>query len=246
MNIARMRLGRGRRPPVHRPDSVGELGKAFDSGVATQPRVSALSSVLAFLRNDDEQTPNIGLQRTSACGLAAEAGSFAALSRLIPKVIAVAVCVLSTLVVQAGEVPSSIVLSWNYEATEMPDAPEFNATGTRSIPLKVDASCKTFPENLRLHSFQYIEGKTNAPKALRELAAGVVIYVSRQSDQDLPRLCVTVESGRGDTCCGHDSFSIPRLSQSQWAAMPHETAWVFQKEGMAVPELWNIVFLRCE
>jgi hypothetical protein len=38
MKLGRVFLGRGRRPPVHRQDGVGELGKAFDSGVATQQR----------------------------------------------------------------------------------------------------------------------------------------------------------------------------------------------------------------
>ena len=191
--------------------------------------------------------PNIGLQRTSRCQRAtAEAASFAALLRVCPVVIAVGVVALSAVAARANDVPPNVVLSWNYEATEMPEAPYFNVAGTRSLPLKLDASCKMMPGELRLHAFQYIEGKTNAPRALRELAAGVVIYFSRRYDQNVPRLFITVESGRGDTCCGSDRFSIPRLSPNQWAAMPHETAWVFQKEGMAVPELWNKVVVRCE
>jgi hypothetical protein len=79
MNLGTVSVGRGRRPPVHRPDGVGELGKAFESGVATQQRVSALSSVSLDPSAGGRQTPNQRVQRTStrrfAPGLAADAHS---------------------------------------------------------------------------------------------------------------------------------------------------------------------------
>jgi len=143
----------------------------------------------------------------------------------------------------------TIVVTWNYEAPDSSDDREFNESGTRTIPLQMDKTCKEFDGSLRLHGFQYIAANPNGPKArpVVEPVAGVAISVAPGSDDRIPRLCVAIESGRGtDTCCGWDRFTIPRMSSAQWSSMGRDTFWVFEKEGMTLPKLWSRVVVNCE
>jgi hypothetical protein len=169
--------------------------------------------------------------------------------KMIPLSLMIATTLLLLTTSFAAAAQKTIVVTWNYEAPDMSDDREFNESGTRTVPLQMDKTCKEFDGSLRLHAFQYIAANPNGQKArpLVEPVAGVTIGVTRVSDERIPRLCVAIESGRGtDTCCGWDRFTIPRLSSSEWSSMPRDASWVFQKEGVALPKLWSRVFVKCE
>ena len=73
---------------------------------------------------------DISLPRPRTAVPAAELGSFAALLRVCPVFIAIAVVASSAVAARANDDLPNVVLSWDHEATEMPEAPYLNVAGT--------------------------------------------------------------------------------------------------------------------
>lgn len=184
------------------------------------------------------------LQRTPRLRLtAAEAGSFGACNALRLFVVVGAVLVASISVEAA--VQKTVVVTWHYEAPEMAE-PRFNSTGSRTIPLEMKGACAGI-EGVRLQAFQYIEGSSLSTdrNPVRNTAQGMVAYLAHPAAPATPRLTITIESGRDDWA-GQDTFVVPRLGAEQWRRLPAEAGWVFQRDGMVLPEFWNKVVLKCE
>ena len=160
--------------------------------------------------------------------------------------LAVFAAVLLVAVVSAEAAPRKTVLvTWDYEAPEMAE-PLFNSTGSRTIPLESKGACAGI-DGVRLQAFQYIEGSSLGTdrNPVRSTAQGMVVYLAHSACAATPRLAITIESGKDDWG-GRDTVVIPRLSPEEWTRLSAEPGWVFQKDGMVLPQFWNKAVLKCE
>lgn len=143
-------------------------------------------------------------------------------------------------------------LSWNFEAPDMPDVQAFNESGSRTLPIAVirSADCDYPLESLKLHLFQFMKGSSRGKdhKPMTEHSNGVVITIARKPNVSMPALTIGLAGG-GSDWSAYESFTIPRMSAAQWAALPTETSWVFEFAGhriMGSTTSWNKIEVRCK
>jgi hypothetical protein len=187
-----------------------------------------------------QQYTTSNLQPEPRAPLKAPFGAFRALRLLI-----VAGAGFVAVISVEAAVQKTVVVTWHYEAPEIAE-PLFNSTGSRTIPLEMKGACAGI-EGVRLQAFQYIEGSSLSTdrNPVRNTAQGMVAYFAHPAATATPRLAITIELGKDDWV-GRDTFVIPRLSPEQWTRLPAEAGWVFQRDGMVLPQFWNRVILKCD
>jgi len=143
---------------------------------------------------------------------------------------------------EAARVP----VTWAFEAPDMPDASEFNESGTVLVPIEYDpAECRSQISVVDIHVYQYITGSTRRRDHMPScISSGTMVSITKDIAGAAPRVTVRLEAGNDDWTSEQD-FDIPQLSPAQWNDLATTTSWGFSGRMKALPRFAKRVVVSC-